>query len=248
LQQGSETRFLAKGCGFFALQRVSGAPSCPFKQVKNLVSSKVSGSKIGERVTERMPVTYTNRKGDTYYLCRGTTRAGKPHYYFAREPKGEPVEQIPEGFKIGESANGFVFLRKDRPAQILPEEVAAVEAAVGRHPQPRHYRVEVKHDRIEIHEQVGPDGEELIAALTQQGRRMPGLADRIRATTEGRARFAPVLRFVLANAKRRTFRAERRYYPGGTENWVKVGPMGTVDRLARHWIPRLGTEQFFELF
>jgi hypothetical protein len=46
LQQGSETRFLAEECGFFAPQRVSKAPSCPFKQVKNLVSSKVSGSKL----------------------------------------------------------------------------------------------------------------------------------------------------------------------------------------------------------
>jgi CO/xanthine dehydrogenase FAD-binding subunit len=49
LQQGSETRFLAEECGFFAPQRVSKAPSCPFKQVKNLVSSKVSDSKRKDR-------------------------------------------------------------------------------------------------------------------------------------------------------------------------------------------------------
>jgi len=76
-----------------------------------------------------MPVTHTNRKGTTYYLCRSVTKTGKPRYYFAREPKGEPVEQIPEGFKIGESVNSLVFLAKDRPEQILPGEVAAVEAA-----------------------------------------------------------------------------------------------------------------------
>ena len=47
-----------------------------------------------------MPVTYTNRKGLTYYLCRGLTKTGKPHYYFARESKDEPVEEMPPGYAI----------------------------------------------------------------------------------------------------------------------------------------------------
>jgi hypothetical protein len=194
-----------------------------------------------------MPITYTNRKGTTYYLCQGVTKTGKPYYYFAREPKGEPVEQIPAGFKIGESANGFVFLAKDRPAQIRPEEVAAVEAAVGRHPKSHHYRINVKHNRIEVYERSGPDAEELIAALTQQGMRAPGLADRIRTAMEGR-KFTTVLRFILADAKRRTFRAERWCYLSSIDGWIDVGPMGPLDRMARQLIPKLGTEQFLELF
>jgi hypothetical protein len=36
-----------------------------------------------------MPITYTNRKGVTYHLCRGVTKTGKPRYYFAREPKSD---------------------------------------------------------------------------------------------------------------------------------------------------------------
>jgi len=195
-----------------------------------------------------MPVTYTNRKGFTYYLCRSVTKTGKPRYYFAREPKGEPVEQIPEGFKIGESVNGLVFLAKDRPEQILPEEVAAVEAAVRRHPKSRNYRFNVKHDRIEVYERVGPDAEELIAALGQRVLSMSGLADRIRAERERYAQFTPVLRFILVDAERRTFRAERWCYLGSIDDWIDIGPMGTVDRLARQLIPKLGTEQFFELF
>jgi hypothetical protein len=39
-------------------------------------------------------VTYTNRKGRTYYLCQGTTKTGKPRYYFAREPKDELLDEI----------------------------------------------------------------------------------------------------------------------------------------------------------
>ena len=194
-----------------------------------------------------MPVTYTNRKGMTYYLCQSVTKTGKSRYYFAREPKGEPVEEIPEGYKIGESANGLVFLRKDRPAQILPQEVAAVEAAIERHPRSRNYRVSVKHDRIEVHERVGPDAEDLIKLLRRQGLGMPGLDDRMRAERERRARFTPVLRFILAETKRRTFRVERMHY-GGRNEWFEIQPTGPVDRLARQLIPRLGTDAFFELF
>jgi hypothetical protein len=195
-----------------------------------------------------MPITYTNRKGITYYLSQGVTKTGKPRYYFAREPKGEPVEQIPEGFKISESVNGIVSLVRDRPALIQPEEVAAVEAAVGQHPKSHKYRVNVKHNRIEVYEQIGLDAEEMATALAQEGLGMPGLADRLRPTMERHAQFTPVLRFILADAERRTFRVERWCYLGSIDDWIDVGPMGTVDRLAPQLIPKLGTDQFFELF
>ena len=91
-----------------------------------------------------MQVTYTNRKGKTYYLCQGLTKKGNPRYYFAREPKDEPVDEIPEGYEIRESVNGVVSLAKERPVQILPEERAAVEAAIGQHPKARNYRADWK--------------------------------------------------------------------------------------------------------
>ncbi len=102
-----------------------------------------------------MPVTYTNRKDVTYYLCQGVTKTGRPRYYFAREPQGDPIEQIPEGYTISESINGIVSLVKARPAQILPEEIAAVESAVRRHPKSRNYRAGVKQNRIEVYERAG---------------------------------------------------------------------------------------------
>jgi|GEM_PF-3959171 len=40
-----------------------------------------------------MPISYTNRKGSTLYLCQGTTKTGKVRYYFAREPKGNEPEK-----------------------------------------------------------------------------------------------------------------------------------------------------------
>jgi hypothetical protein len=192
-----------------------------------------------------MPVTYTNWRGVTYYLCRGVTKTGKPRYYFARQPKGEPVEEIPEGWKISESVNGIVSLVKDRPAQIRPEEVEAVKAAVQQHPESHNYRVAVKRNRIEVYKRVvlGPD--ELIADLKGVGLLVPGRAGRLRELLETRAQFTPVLRFILADAEQRTFRTERWCYLGSIDDWIHVGPMGPVDRLARHWVPKLGTDALF---
>jgi hypothetical protein len=195
-----------------------------------------------------MPVTYTNWRGVTYYLCRGITKTGKPRYYFAREPKGEPVEQIPEGWKISESVNGTVSLVKDRPVQIRPEELKAVEAAVQRHPKSYNYRVAVRDNRIEIYERVGPDLDEFITGLGKVGLLVPGRAEGLRELLEDRTRFTPVLRFILVDAEQRTFCTERWCYLGSIDDWIDVGPMGPVDRLARQWIPKLDTDALFGVF
>ena len=65
-----------------------------------------------------MPITYTNAKGKTYYLHQGTTKTGKPKYYFSLEREGQLAEAIPEGFEIYENPNAQVFLRSIPPQLI----------------------------------------------------------------------------------------------------------------------------------
>lgn len=195
-----------------------------------------------------MSVTYTNRKNLTYYLCKTTTKTGKPRYYFAREQKGKPLDEIPEGWEISESVNGIVSLVKKRPALILTSEVAAVEAAVERHPRSRNYRVSVKHDQIQIYEEVGPDAEDLIMALERQMLESPELAARIRAERERYAQFTPVMRFILIDAETRSFGVQRWCYRGSIDDWIDIGASGSLEQLAQRLIPTLGTDQFFELF
>ena len=189
-----------------------------------------------------VPVAYTNRKGLTDYPCRGTTRTGRVRYVFARRPRGEPVADLPPGHRISESVNGVVSLVKDVPAAVRPEEVAAVR----RHARAHLYRVAVRGERIEIHEQDGPDADELIALSDRFG------LDRARTQTvvrehRGRwARHSPILRFRLADAARRTFAAERRSYLGSGDAWLALAATGPLEELARRLVPTLGTEQFFE--
>ncbi|HEX9369962.1 MAG TPA: hypothetical protein VF897_03120 [Roseiflexaceae bacterium] len=195
-----------------------------------------------------MPFTYTNRRGEIYYLCQSTTRTGKPRYYFARSPKDAPVEQVPEGFRISESANGLVSIERDRPSQILPAEVAAVEAVIARHPKPRDYHVGVKRDRIEISERLGPDTDELARALGGSLGLLPGALDRLRNELETHGRFAPALRFCLLDAERRTFAIERWCSLGSIDDWIDVGQSGPLNRLVEPAVARLGDDSFYDPF
>jgi hypothetical protein len=196
-----------------------------------------------------MQVTYTNRKGVTYYLCQGATKTGKPRYYFAREPQGDPLEQIPEGYTISESGNGIVSLVKARPAQILPDKVAAVESAVRRHPKSRNYRVGIKQNRIEVYERVGPEVDDLAPIFREFGVMEPGLTERLQARLDQDAQFKPEMRFVLVDAEQRVFQAQRMCYRGSIDGFINLhGELGPVEELARRLVPALGTDEFFELF
>jgi hypothetical protein len=195
-----------------------------------------------------MPVTYTNRKGKTYVLCQGTTKTGKLRYYFARESKGEPIDATPEGYEIRENVNGLVSLAKARPQKILPEEVAAVEAALKRHPRPHNYRLDVKHNQIVIYERVGLDVEDLLSGMGSLGQLFSHRAGELQESLDRHAQFSPVLRFTLHDEENRSFHAERWCYRGSIDDWIYVSSSSSVKEMARKLIPTLGSDAFFELY
>lgn len=193
-----------------------------------------------------MPVTYTNRKGRTYFLCKGSTKTGKPRYYFAREIKGEPVDEIPEGYRISESVNGIVSLVRDRPGAIHAAELALLEDEVGRHPESGRYRVHARHDRIVVYEMAGPDAGDLAAIFRNSGFEISGLEDRIQEDLERSSPFSPVMQFILSDREQDLFRAQRWCYLGGIDDWIDV-EYGPLQELVPRLIPRLGTDAFFDL-
>jgi hypothetical protein len=196
-----------------------------------------------------MPVTYANRKGHTYYLCQSLTKTGKLRYYFAGEPKEGSPDQIPEGYRISESVNGVVSLVKDRPQLILPKEVAGVEAVLARHPKSRDYRIALKNNQIIIYERLGPDVETLsaifgnISALQSDTVKM-----HLQEQLDKMARFSPIMRFILVDMEEREFKAERWCYLGDIDDWIDIRESGRLEKLVRRLIPKLGTDDFFELF
>ena len=197
-----------------------------------------------------MTITYTNRKGRTYYLCQGVTKAGKPRYYFATEVKGDRVERIPEGYVISESVNGVVSLAKEHPSLILEREIAVVKEAVQKHPQAKNYRVSVKSDRIEIYEHVGPDLNDLFDGLQKKLHLKldANLKGCLQESERVHGQFTPVMRFIVADEQQRLFRAQRMCYRGSIDDWIDIGYGKSFDVMISRLIPKLGTDAFFELF
>jgi hypothetical protein len=195
-----------------------------------------------------MSITYTNRKGFTYLLNKGVTKTGKPRYYFAREQKGEPVEEIPKGYQIDESVNGIVSLVKERPQLILSKESASVEAALKRHPKARNYRVAVKNDQIIIYEAVGGDMDNLRKILGSAGFYIADVEERLQLELDRYTQFTPVMRFILDDEETREYHAERWCYLGSVDDWIYAGHSGKIDQLAKKLTPKLGTDDFYELY
>jgi hypothetical protein len=195
-----------------------------------------------------MPVTYTNRKGFTYFLNHGMTKTGKSRYYFAREQKGEPVDKIPQGFEIQESVNGIVSLVKERPRLILADESASVEAALKRHPKGKNYRIGVKNDQIIIYEGIGADMDGIRALLGSAGVNADEAKNRIQRELDRYTQFTPVMRFILDDPESRQYHAERWSYRGSIDDWIYAGHSGKIDHLAKKLIPKLGTDEFYELY
>jgi hypothetical protein len=195
-----------------------------------------------------MPITYTNRKGFTYFLNRGVTKTGKPRYYFAREQKDEPVEEIPAGYKIEESVNAVVSLVKARPQLVRPEESTSVEAALKKHPKAKNYRLTIKNDQIMIYESVGGDMDSLRIILGQVGLNIERVEESLQEELDRYTQFTPVMRFILDDQETREYHAERWCYRGSIDDWIYAGHSGKINTLAKKLIPKLGTDEFYELY
>jgi hypothetical protein len=196
-----------------------------------------------------MAVTYTNRKGHTYYLCQRLLKTGKVRYYFARDLKEDFPDRIPDGYRISEGVNGVVSLVKERPQLILPQEVASVEGVLARHPKSRDYRVAFKNNQIIIYERLGPDVETLSAIFGNLSLLSSEIVKkRLQEQLDKTAHFSPVLRFTLVNPQERKYKTERWSYMGDIDDWIEIGESGRIENLARWLIPKLGTDDFFELF
>src|SRR3954465_4333379 len=102
-----------------------------------------------------MPVTHVNRSGDTYYLHAGTTKTGKPRYWFSKSAEDDLVESIPEGYEVYENPGAQVFLRKVQPQVVTPFEVAVVKKGLNRHAPGQECIVDVQKEHIVVYHAEG---------------------------------------------------------------------------------------------
>jgi hypothetical protein len=121
-----------------------------------------------------------------YVLCRVLNVAGKPRLVFSREPRGEVVDHVPEGYEIVESINGVVSLARIKEVPLLESEVRTIQDLLRKRSHTRHCETRAKGVTITIYE------------------------------PSSWGDFTPVLRFILTNPEAREFEVQRMIFRGVT--------------------------------
>jgi len=191
-----------------------------------------------------VPITYTNAKGKTYSLHQGTTKTGKPKYYFSMESEEHLAESIPVGFEIYENPNAQVFLRRIPPKLITDEERQVVEDGMRKYAEVQDCKIDVKGNALVVytpHQSV-----EEFAQLLKGLNPFIGEA-KVREYFTRSVQYAPMLQFILDDEKRRTFTAQRYCFRGSVDDWIDIG-YGPLTTLVKQYVKHLGQESYFDLF
>ena len=191
-------------------------------------------------------MSYTNRKGQVYYLHAGRTKTGKRRYFVAKTIGAGALAELPDGFEIVESVNAVVSVRRSDPsARKIPEtDLARVRAELGKHPRLHRSRADVVKGEIIVFEPIGGLSDKLARHLTASFQLTPARLEQHRSELDQSTHYAPVLRFAPIDDQYAVFRMTYR----GDGGWSWALAHGPIGSLALKYLKTLGTPAFFELY
>ncbi len=191
-----------------------------------------------------MPITHTNAKGQTFSLYQGTTKTGKPKYYFAMQSEGTLAKSMPAGYEIYENPNAQVFLRRIPAKIITDQERQVVEDGMRKYASVQDYKIDVRGNVIEIH--MAHQDSETFSEMFTHAR--PDLDQtQIAALVAQAVHYFPMMQFLLEDEQRRTFTAQRYCFIGSIDDWIDIGH-GSLTTLVKRYVKHLGQESYFELY
>ncbi len=192
-----------------------------------------------------MPITYINAKEKTYYLLQGTTKTGKPRYYFSPKCEGTLVDSLPVGYEIYETPNAQVFLRRIVPQRIRDEEKQIVAAGMAKFTEVQHYKVDVKGKFITIYTASQETG--FLDPLFRDFQVPMYKRAKVIEEMNRRLHYSPVMQFELIDEDKRLFTTQRYCFRGAVEDWLSIGKSGELQLLVRRHVKHIDKESFFGL-
>ena len=193
-----------------------------------------------------MPITHTNAKGQTFSLYQGTTKTGKPRYYFAMQSEGTLATAIPADYEIYENPNAQVFLRRIPPKIITDEEYQIVDEGMRKYATVKDYKIDVKGNAILIY--TAEQDIEALADILKQTHPNPLENVELMTTLRQVIHFSPMLVFQLVDATRRTFQTQRYCFLGSVDDWIEIGNPGKLATLVKRYVKHLGQDSYVELW
>ena len=190
------------------------------------------------------PITYINRRSQTFYLHQGKTKIGSPNYFFSLKSSGPLADTVPEGYEVYENPNGQVFLRKKKPAIISDSEIRVVDEGMRKYSDIEYYRLDTKKNNIIVY-LVDQDVETMRELLPERYIfKYRGMEKALNSILH----YPPMMRFVLTDNEKRMFVAERYCFLGSIDDWINIGGPDKLEDLIKRYLKHLGKESFFELF
>lgn len=190
-------------------------------------------------------VSYTNRKGQTFYLHQRQRADGRSSYVFMKQLSDTAMSEVPKGYEIVEGVHGQVSLRKKGPRPITELELRAVRRVLEAHQHLYLCRAADNGKTIEIYE---PRNEPLDGINHPLGWGQGWSTERLREYNERRSEYWAQMRFVLVDRHKRLFRVERMCYKSWHDGWLSLERTGPLSELAEEFLPHLCRESFFELW
>jgi hypothetical protein len=190
-----------------------------------------------------MAVEHINRKGQKYYLHQGTTKTGKPKYFFSQKSEGTLVQTIPDGFEVYENPNAQVFLQRIQPKIITLDEIATLEKGIQKFSHLHYCKIDVKKDTIYVYT-PNQNVNNLSKLYSSFSTANP--VD-IETTIARSISYSSMLRFILYNEQKRIFTAQRFCFLGSIDDWIGIGYPDTLPILVEKYMQHLEKDSFYEL-
>ncbi|UYZ63771.1 hypothetical protein [Hymenobacter weizhouensis] len=182
-----------------------------------------------------MPLTYTNRRQETYYARAVRAKKGGVRYYivkdYTRYPPEEILEAMPEGYEWYEyPEDGKTTLRKIVPTQVPPAMLETVREVVTQYSPLQILRFDVEPDAVTVYEY--PYGPDEMGMSTAEILRFVYLL--------------PVLRFALLPGPQ--YQVQRQCHYPGLEGWITMETSPDLEALAAKFAPHIGQESLLDFW
>jgi len=193
-----------------------------------------------------VPITHTNAKGQTFTLYQGTTKTGKPKYYFAMQSEGTLAQAIPAGYEIYENPNAQVFLRRIPPKIMTDEECQIVAEGMRTYATVKDYKVDVKGNALLIY--TAEQDIDALADIFKHTHPNPLENAELMTTLRNIVHYSPMLVFQLVDAQRRIFQTQRYCFLGSVDDWIEIGKPGQLSTLVKKYVKHLGQDSYVALW